>query len=45
VNNLTVIANPAEKSSIEAYGSPEQFLEKELSYLFGKQIVTGAAES
>jgi hypothetical protein len=42
VNNLAIMATPADKGSIDGYGSPEQFLDK-ISYLFGKQTFTGAA--
>jgi hypothetical protein len=42
VNNLTIISQPADKGSVDAYGSPEQFLDK-ISFLFGKQTFTGAA--
>jgi hypothetical protein len=42
VNNLTIISQPADKGSIDGYGSPEQFLDK-VSFLFGKQTFTGAS--
>jgi hypothetical protein len=41
VNNLAIICQPADKGSVDAYGSPEQFLDK-ISFLFGKQTFTGA---
>lgn len=41
VNNVVVLSQPADKGSIDAYGSPEAFLDK-VSYLFGKQTFAGA---
>jgi hypothetical protein len=40
VNNFVVIVQKTDKSSIEAYGSPEKFLES-VSYLLGKQSFAG----
>eukprot|EP01025_Chloroclados_australasicus_P026829 TRINITY_DN2664_c0_g1_i1.p1 TRINITY_DN2664_c0_g1~~TRINITY_DN2664_c0_g1_i1.p1 ORF type:complete len:280 (-),score=48.67 TRINITY_DN2664_c0_g1_i1:361-1200(-) len=46
VNNLVVIKLPSQKSSIEQYGSPEQFLgELQNIGLFGKQAYTGSSRS
>jgi hypothetical protein len=40
VNNFLVIVEKSDKSSIDAYGSPEKFLES-VSYLLGKQSFSG----
>merc|ERR1712205_209551 len=44
VTNISVIAEKAEKGSIDAYGKPEQFLEK-LGYLLGMQSYAGQTRS
>ncbi|GFH26019.1 PsbP domain-containing protein [Haematococcus lacustris] len=40
VNHMLVLTEPTDKDSIEAYGSPEKFLES-VSYLLGKQSFSG----
>jgi hypothetical protein len=40
VNNLTVIKEKTDKSSIEEYGTPEAFLPK-ITYLLGQQSFAG----
>jgi len=44
VTNISVIVEKAEKGSIDAYGKPEQFLEK-LGYLLGVQSYAGQTRS
>eukprot|EP01024_Parvocaulis_polyphysoides_P073992 TRINITY_DN95450_c0_g1_i1.p1 TRINITY_DN95450_c0_g1~~TRINITY_DN95450_c0_g1_i1.p1 ORF type:complete len:257 (-),score=46.53 TRINITY_DN95450_c0_g1_i1:220-990(-) len=44
VNNLTVIKNKTDKTSIKDYGTPEDFL-KEVSYLLGQQSYSGQTRS
>ncbi|KAL6758347.1 oxygen-evolving enhancer protein 2, chloroplastic [Haematococcus lacustris] len=44
VNHMLVLTEPTDKDSIEAYGSPEKFLES-VSYLLGKQSFSGETES
>lgn len=44
VNNFLVISKPSDKTSIEGYGSPEQFLEQ-VSFLLGRQAYSGETVS
>jgi len=44
VNNLTVLIQPSDKSNIESYGTPEEFLQQ-VSYLLGKQSYDGETVS
>lgn len=44
VNNLTVIKEKTDKSKIEDYGSPEEFLQR-VSYVLGKQSFDGKCSS
>ena len=40
LNNVVVVARKADKSSIEGYGSPDEFLTK-ISPLLGEQVFSG----
>ncbi len=40
VNNVAILSLPSDKGSIDAYGSPDKFLEQ-VNFLFGKQTFTG----
>lgn len=40
LNNVVVVARKADKSSIEGYGSPDEFLNK-ISPLLGEQVFSG----
>jgi hypothetical protein len=44
VTNISVVIQKAEKSKMEDYGSPEQFLEK-IGYLLGVQAYAGDTQS
>jgi len=41
VNNLTVIVQKTDKTSIEGYGAPDKFL-GDVSFLLGEQVFKGA---
>jgi hypothetical protein len=40
VNNVAIIAQPTDKSSIDQLGAPDAFV-KSLGFLFGKQAFAG----
>ena len=40
VNNVAIIAQPTDKGSIDALGTPDAFV-KNLGFLFGKQAFQG----
>eukprot|EP00199_Chlamydomonas_sp_CCMP681_P005359 CAMPEP_0119108050 /NCGR_PEP_ID=MMETSP1180-20130426/13277_1 /TAXON_ID=3052 ORGANISM="Chlamydomonas cf sp, Strain CCMP681" /NCGR_SAMPLE_ID=MMETSP1180 /ASSEMBLY_ACC=CAM_ASM_000741 /LENGTH=245 /DNA_ID=CAMNT_0007093623 /DNA_START=33 /DNA_END=770 /DNA_ORIENTATION=- len=43
-NHMLVIIEPTDKANMEAFGTPDQFLEK-VSYLLGQQSFSGETES
>jgi len=44
VNNVAILSLPSDKGSIDAYGSPDKFLEQ-VNFLFGRQTFTGQTRS